>query len=188
MTLLNLSRYTKSLVKSNSLPFPEVYCGRVDRSGNFLGRFLFASLVTYLATQAHGWAGGVATPYWFTVLTWLVVSLGSLRIKSRLLLLVVSVGVQLAIHFGSMNSHAHNMNTSEEAMLIGHTLAGIAAWAITVLSEDRFYAISWSLSLFKFAAPVSRQLKTFNYSIKSFVSKIIAKNKYGRAPPALSSY
>lgn len=157
-------------------------------SGNFLERLLFASLVTYLATQAHGWAGGVATPYWFTVITWMLVSILSLRTKSHSLLLLLSIGVQLAIHFGSMHSHVHEMNTSNTAMVVGHTVAGLAAWAITVFGEDRFSALDKALSLFKFRILYLRQLKTFYWAIKSFNSLDLVIILGSRAPPTLSSY
>ena len=154
---------------------------------NVPGRFLFASLVTYMATQAHGWAGGVATPYAFTALTWAAVVALSFRNQSRTILLVLSLGVQLIIHFGTMAGHVHAMNTSEEAMVLGHVVAGIAAWAITVLSEDRFTAFSTALSLFRFSKSTSEQIKTFYWSIKSLCTQQTSFRFSGRAPPVLSS-
>ena len=154
---------------------------------NVLGRFLFASLVTYMATQAHGWAGGVATPYAFTALTWAAVVALSFRIQSRALLLVLSLGVQLIIHVGTMAGHVHAMNTSEEAMLLGHVVAGVAAWAITVLSEDRFTAFSVALSLFRFSRATVAQIKTFYWTIKTFCTQQTNFRFSGRSPPALSS-
>ncbi len=158
-----------------------------QNSNNVLGRFLFASLVTYIATQAHGWAGGVATPYIFTAFTWFAVILLSLRISSRKMLLALSLGVQLAIHFGSMHSHMHEMNTSNTAMVVGHIVAGVVAWAITVLSEDRFSIFANALSLFKFASPKIDFLKTSHWSLKTYSSDIFKITFGSRAPPVFSS-
>ncbi|MEN9692916.1 MAG: hypothetical protein RLZZ330_560 [Actinomycetota bacterium] len=158
---------------------------------NVFGRFLFAALITYIATQAHGWAGGVATPYWFTTLTWILVSIVSIKIRSRTLLLVLSIGVQLIIHYGSMlnSSHAYPMNTSGNSMVVGHVIAGIAAWAITILAERPFTSISTAAILFEWQpAFIFGPIKTFNWSFKSFYSIFLNLNHFGRAPPAASSY
>ena len=160
---------------------------KTAQNSNVLGRFLFASLVTYMATQAHGWAGGVATPYLFTAVTWAIVIALALKIKSRTLLLGLSLGVQLAIHFGAMQSHVHAMNTSNEAMVIGHIVAGLAVWAITVLSEDRFTAFSVALSLFRFSKSSTAKIKKFYWTIKTFFTQQTNFKFSGRAPPALSS-
>lgn len=158
---------------------------------NVFGRFLFASLITYIATQAHGWAGGVATPYWFTSLTWVLVTFVSLRIQSKTFLLGLALGVQLVIHFGSMvsASHQHEMNTSNTSMVIGHIVAGIAAWAITVLAERPFIALDIATKLFGWHTSISfNPLRTFNWSLKTFYSSFINTNQVGRAPPASFSY
>lgn len=158
---------------------------------NVFGRFLFSSLITYIATQAHGWAGGVATPYWFTVLTWVFVTLISLRITSKAALFAISIGVQLSIHFGSMatSTHSHNMNTSNTSMVLGHIAAGIAAWAITIIAERPFSALATATKLFGWHDPISlNDLKTFNWSLKTFFSTVTHSINFGRAPPASSSY
>ncbi len=154
---------------------------------NAIGRFLFSALVTYLATQAHGWAGGVATPYWFTITTWALVTFVSIRVKSRAALLGISLGVQLTIHYGTMSSHAHSMNTSEEAMILGHVLAGFAAWAITVFSEDRFTAFKVALSLFKFGKSPAPQAQPLLWTLQRLFAQETNFRFSGRAPPALSS-
>lgn len=151
------------------------------------GRFLFSSLVTYIATQAHGWAGGVATPYWFTITTWALVTFVSIKVNSRSVLLFISLGVQLAIHYGTMSSHAHSMNTSEEAMIIGHILAGFSAWAITVFSEDRFTAFNVALSLFNFVKSPSIQDQPFLETLQRLFSQETNFRFSGRAPPLPSS-
>lgn len=160
-------------------------------SSNVFGRFLFASLITYIATQAHGWAGGVATPYWFTVSTWVLVTIAAMRIQNKTFLLGLSIGVQLAIHFGSMFTpgHLHNMNTSNTAMVFGHIAAGFGAWAITILAERPFTSLNVATRLFGWTRSESPySFKSFNWSLKTFSSQFTYLNHFGRAPPAFSSY
>jgi hypothetical protein len=154
---------------------------------NVFGRFLFSTLVTYLATQAHGWAGGVATPYWFTITTWALVTFVSIRVKSRAVLLGISLGVQLAIHYGTMSSHAHAMNTSEEAMILGHVLAGFAAWAITVFSEGRFTSFNVALSLFKFGKSPSIKDQPILWTLQRLFTQETNFRFSSRAPPVPSN-
>ena len=102
-------------------------------------RLVFAALITYMATQAHGWAGGLATRPSVTVLTWLGVTLATCLLQSRWALLAIALGTQLGIHFGTSGVHTHcEMQMSMNQMTLGHLISGTLAWFLLILSEQAF--------------------------------------------------
>ena len=109
------------------------------RNLNFAHRMLFAALITYIATQAHGWAGGYATKPIVTFSVWLVVSAVSVWTQNRNALLALAVVTQLGIHFGTLGSHTHhNMQMSVTQMAYAHIVAGVLAWLLLVFSERAY--------------------------------------------------
>ena len=107
---------------------------------------LFAALITYISTQAHGWAGGYATKPVVTVALWISVTLISLRTRNRYALLVVAIVTQLGVHFGTLGSHSHHhMQLTVAQMTYAHIAAGAMAWLLLVLSERAYILGSQAL-------------------------------------------
>jgi hypothetical protein len=103
---------------------------------------LFAFIVTYVATQAHGWAGGVATQYWQTTLIGLFVTAISHIVKKQSGLLALALFVQLAVHFGTGADHSnHHMTMSANAMTFAHIASALIAWLLLINSEKVFGSV-----------------------------------------------
>ena len=158
-------------------------------------RIVFAALITYMATQAHGWAGGLATRPSVTLMTWFGVTIASSFTKNRFTLLVIALGTQLGIHFGTAGVHAHcDMQISMNQMTIGHIIAGTIAWLLLIVSERAFLSALEALAFV--VVRVLRILECaaieFTQSTKFFVSQIGANTRFilhiveRRGPPIFS--
>ena len=158
-------------------------------------RLVFAALVTYMATQAHGWAGGLATRPSVTILTWVGVSAATILMRTNHALLVVALGTQLGIHFGTAGVHTHcTMQLSMIQMAIGHIIAGTLAWILLYFSERSYllgiealkFALSRMCFQFQYLHVEYREAIHFFATCFLHKSQLILHTFERRGPPAFS--
>jgi hypothetical protein len=163
---------------------------------NFGHRALFSALITYISTQAHGWAGGYATKPAVTLAVWIAVTFISLRTRNRHSLLALAIVTQLGIHFGTLGSHAHHhMQLTVAQMAYAHIAAGFAAWVLLVFSERAYelgsQALRFAIARFKFLANIISidfpLIRSEWFAIKRLCSTNLQHILIRRGPPVFSS-
>ena len=166
------------------------------RTLNFAHRVLFAALITYISTQAHGWAGGYATKPVVTVALWISVTFISLRTSNRYALLILAIVTQLGVHFGTLGAHSHHhMQLTVAQMTYAHVAAGAVAWSLLIFSERAYILGSKALRfvvarieiLYGLVAIEIPRARTEWFSIKDLRTVKLEHILIRRGPPALSS-
>jgi len=110
-------------------------------------RLLFAGLITYVATQAHGWAGGYAADPRLTFGVWLGLSMTAVLWRDVKFVALIALATQALVHLAGTSActmHHAGMMSSQQ-MLVAHTVVGIAAAALMINVDGAIHALDRAL-------------------------------------------